>query len=167
MTTSCGHGLTAAHLSLRGNRLRSLASLQPFGATLRTVDASLNEISSIEADAFFLSDGLAELNLSSNRLEISAFRSPNSMTLFGLTALRRLDLSSNNFTELSEPDMLISTRTTLTELDLSNNVIMRIADDALADLSALESLDLSRNRIQSLTSQNFLGLVWFAANRSF
>jgi hypothetical protein len=152
--------LTAEHLSLRGNRLKSLASLQPFGAALRTVDASHNEISSIDVDAFFLSDGLTELNLSSNRLTIGAFRSQNSMTLFGLTALRSLDLSNNNFTELSQPDMLLSTRTTLVELDLSDNVIAWIADGALADLSTLESLDLSRNRIQSLTSRNFLGLTW-------
>jgi len=150
--------LAAEHLLLSGNRLTSLMSLKPFGASLCTVDASHNEITFIVNDAFFLSDGLTDLDLSANKLTIGAFRSPTSMTLFGLMNLRRLDLSDNFLGELSERNMFSSVRTTLEQLDLSANRISKLVNNSLADLVVLESLDLSHNHIRSLTRDSFLGL---------
>lgn len=149
--------MTTEHLLLNGNRLTTLNSLEPFGAALRTVDASHNRIASIDTEAFFFSDGLVLLDLSNNKLTIDAFRNP--MTLFGLSALRTLNLSDNELGNLSVSGMFSSTSATLETLDLSGNGITEIINSALTDLTVLDSLDLSDNKIRMLSNQNFLGLV--------
>ncbi|XP_034023866.1 tsukushin [Thalassophryne amazonica] len=69
-----------------------------------------------------------------------------------------LDLSSNNLGPLSDSMLAGPGYTTLVSLDLSGNHITKISPNALAKLRYLETLDLSHNNLDSLSSSCFSGL---------
>ncbi|KAM9317653.1 tsukushi isoform 2-T2 [Pholidichthys leucotaenia] len=69
-----------------------------------------------------------------------------------------LDLSSNAMGPLSDTMLAGPGYTTLVSLDLSSNQITKISPNALSKLRYLESLDLSHNSLESLSSTCFSGL---------
>ncbi|KAJ8348462.1 hypothetical protein SKAU_G00270510 [Synaphobranchus kaupii] len=69
-----------------------------------------------------------------------------------------LDLSSNSIRTVTDSMLTGPGYTTLTSLDLSANLISEINDKAFSKLRYLESLDLSHNSLEKLTSGCFSGL---------
>lgn len=69
-----------------------------------------------------------------------------------------LDLSSNDMGPLSDTMLAGPGYTTLISLDLSSNSILKLSPHALSKLRYLETLDLSHNNLESLSSGCFSGL---------
>ncbi|KAM3616399.1 uncharacterized protein V6R79_017244 [Siganus canaliculatus] len=69
-----------------------------------------------------------------------------------------LDLSSNAMGPLSDTMLAGPGYTTLVSLDLSSNGITEVSPSALSKLRYLETLDLSHNNLESLSSGCFSGL---------
>ncbi|XP_069003818.1 tsukushi [Embiotoca jacksoni] len=69
-----------------------------------------------------------------------------------------LDLSSNTMGLLSDTMLAGPGYTTLVSLDLSSNGIAKVNPNALSKLRYLETLDLSHNDLESLSSSCFSGL---------
>lgn len=73
----------------------------------------------------------------------------------GIDNLEKLDLSQNFLTEV--PDEAMKTLPYMRQLNLSSNQIRKI-DQSLQSFQYLESLDLSRNNIASIQPSTFLTL---------
>ncbi|XP_029922675.1 tsukushi [Myripristis murdjan] len=69
-----------------------------------------------------------------------------------------LDLSSNTMGPLSDAMLAGPGYTTLVSLDLSSNRITKVSPNALSKLRYLETLDLSHNSLDRLSSSCFSGL---------
>ncbi|XP_077964371.1 tsukushi isoform X1 [Gasterosteus aculeatus] len=69
-----------------------------------------------------------------------------------------LDLSSNALGPLSDSMLAGPGYTTLVSLDLSSNLITKVTPSALSKLRYLETLDLSHNRLESLSTSCFAGI---------
>ncbi|KAF7657399.1 hypothetical protein LDENG_00027850 [Lucifuga dentata] len=69
-----------------------------------------------------------------------------------------LDLSSNSIGPLSDSMLSGPGYTTLVSLDLSNNHITKVSPNALSKLRYLETLDLSHNSLENLSTSCFSGL---------
>jgi len=72
-------------------------------------------------------------------------------------ALRRLDLSRNRITDVSNSDL--RTLLNLQELRLSDNNIIDLQKGSMRHLTGLQILDLSKNRIEVLQFGQFAGLT--------
>lgn len=152
-------------LNLSGNRIREASSFLKACTALRVLDLGHNAISNTRAIGRLT--WLEGLVLSGNPLATHA-------SLAGLHQLRRLDLASATATPIATlPDDLFASMSRLEELDLSGLGLdklpssllgcariarLNLADNALdaaalgglAALERLESLNLSRNRLELL-----------------
>eukprot|EP01104_Vermistella_antarctica_P009171 TRINITY_DN2337_c1_g1_i1.p1 TRINITY_DN2337_c1_g1~~TRINITY_DN2337_c1_g1_i1.p1 ORF type:complete len:1059 (-),score=167.30 TRINITY_DN2337_c1_g1_i1:1624-4800(-) len=138
--------------------MRSLTCLVEFvcsGCGLTTVPRFLSKCSSIES--IFLSNNMIECFPPDTLLNKVSLRSlacaNNRLTLFPESiftcqSLSELDLAHNFIPSI--PDAL-STLPQLAELNLTNNCLEKLPKTSLKSASALRSLILSHNRIQTLT----------------
>jgi len=101
-------------------------------------------IHKIYKDAFRGLDQLEKLDLSNNLVGSSSLP----VDLFSpLIQLSELDLSNNNLQQIVLEKDLFADLTTLTTLDLSGNKCSMIPEEIFQFLTALSSLNLSRNRL--------------------
>lgn len=108
--------------------------------SLKTLDLSQNQIGSIHEQMFKNMPFLEDLILSENEL----LKFPN---LFYLNNLKRLSLAYNLISEIENTSWLNS----LKILNLQGNRISNIDKMAFLKLTELEFLDISKNKLQSLS----------------
>ncbi|OQV12684.1 putative Insulin-like growth factor-binding protein complex acid labile subunit [Hypsibius exemplaris] len=155
------------YLRLEGNKLQRIAS-QAFTtlARLQTLSLTGNLLTVLENNVFSGTNELVTLDLSHNyiqefrgtemknltKLEILLFSGNRLRNLYAgfesLTALKRLDLSGNQISNIDNDTFasLISLET----LQLDGNLFMRLPMPALERLPLLEKLTLSNNRLLRL-----------------
>eukprot|EP00055_Hartaetosiga_balthica_P010054 m.41595 g.41595 ORF g.41595 m.41595 type:complete len:1445 (+) comp7009_c0_seq1:93-4427(+) len=139
------------HLNLSGNSITSLSSL-PFEPLkqLTTLDLSGNRINELPPHVFLPLVHLESLVLDNNKLK--AFDS--AALLQQKAQLHTLRLGGNFLSDISFTDNF-QKNNNLRVLDLHSNDIENIHT---FQLPRLQVLNLNRNRISSLTSENFRGL---------
>ncbi|XP_004344441.1 hypothetical protein CAOG_06820 [Capsaspora owczarzaki ATCC 30864] len=109
-----------------------------------------NQITSIPANAFTGLTALTRLELSSNRItSISAFTDLTALTVLNLEANQITSIPANAFTGL----------TALVGMALSSNQITELPPSAFIGLSAMDNLDLSNNSISSISANTFTDLA--------
>jgi Leucine-rich repeat (LRR) protein len=107
--------------------------------TLDRLNLDRNQLSNIQAGAFFGLENLRYLNFSSNRLDSNVISDGG---FYGLDALEVLDLSNNNLNNL--PDQVHTYLSQLTTLFLNGNQIQQLAGIKL-NLPNLQFLSLASN----------------------
>ena len=137
-------------LLLDQNKLtsRSIAGSVFSLPNLKTLDVSLNKLSTISRRLLDSLSSLKRLDFSNNgisEIEEGALQ----MT----KRLEYLNISYNNLREIS-PTMFQGL-VKLFELDLSNNELVTLSDDTFADQEELEFVNLSHNQIQLVSSRLF------------
>jgi len=143
--------LSLQHLSLSGNRLSFLTSKSipsspwvPYKVSF--VDFSHNHLESISTSSGF--HAVQELVLHHNHI-----RSVVPGIFGNMSSLKVLDLSNNRIASLPLHSFSVlnasGDHSTLERLNLSHNYIASIEDKELSLLPALQSLDLSSNRLHS------------------
>ncbi|GAB0096939.1 uncharacterized protein DMENIID0001_125240 [Sergentomyia squamirostris] len=155
---------------LRGNMIRQLPK-DAFGKNqnLENLDLSLNAIGYVHPQTFRELSNLKHLDLSINmipRIERDTFKNNNLLSTINLSrnyigrfnriqasSLRSLNMSWCEIVTI-DPDALAGCPT-ITELDLSNNLISSISDNLNSE--SLQTLDLSMCRISSIRNTTFLG----------
>jgi Leucine-rich repeat (LRR) protein len=114
------------------------------GATnLRTIDLEFNQLSAIDGNAFRGLPNLDKLSLANNGIKYLGGN-----TFSSLTKLRYLNLSYNSIESLHKD--IFSHLSNLYDLDLSHNLLETL-DESLFQNNRLTILDLSYNRIKSLS----------------
>ncbi|XP_074133726.1 transforming growth factor beta activator LRRC32-like [Sminthopsis crassicaudata] len=149
--------LTIAHLDLSHNHLRVLQDNatreQP---NLRHLDLRGNQLEGLTPDSLLPLRRLHALILAGNSLNRRYMS--NSQALWPLRHLRFLDLSANRL----ESDMIssyVANRSSLWSLDLSNNLITRLARSTFLGSPKLLDIDLSDNYILQIEAGAFEGLL--------
>ncbi|XP_014216739.1 toll-like receptor 6 [Copidosoma floridanum] len=122
---------------------------------LRTLDVSLNRVSTLGSRVFSSLRRLSALNLAGNGIAVVADEA-----FYGLRSLRSLDLSDNRIVALPA-DVFRDAATSLKELKLQNNSLAVLAPNLMANMQQLVALDLSRNVLTSsgMDSGTFAGLI--------
>lgn len=139
-------------LDLSDLNLTSLDGLEyvPDIQTITRLDLSKNDLNNLPNDSFRFMPQLRVLDLSINvieKIEPTAFNN--------LQQLQELNLSNNRLTRISvEFGRLFS----LKKLDLEENQISTIHDNAFRDLKNLETLDLADNDLLHLPLRLFTSL---------
>ncbi|KAM8966167.1 transforming growth factor beta activator LRRC32-like [Sarcophilus harrisii] len=149
--------LTVAHLDLSHNRLQVLQDNatrdQP---DLRHLDLRGNQLEGLAPGSLLPLRWLHALVLAGNSLNRRYVS--NSQALWPLSHLRLLDLSANHL----ESDMVsfyVANRSSLWSLDLSNNLITRLARSTFLGAPKLLDIDLSDNYILQIEAGAFEGLL--------
>uniref|UniRef100_T1KFX6 LRRCT domain-containing protein n=1 Tax=Tetranychus urticae TaxID=32264 RepID=T1KFX6_TETUR len=126
--------------------IKSLSSL----LALRTLDLSVNNITSLSASAF-ASNQLATLKLADNRLV-----SIDEYAFQGLEPhLKHLNLKGTSLTVIPNA---IANLTALAFLDLAQNRLESLGPKQFENLQTLTALSLERNKITSIDEEAFLGV---------
>lgn len=118
---------------------------------LRYLDISDNILSYIHVDAFSDMTNLQTLLLNDNLLGKSTSIAYASKLFRNLTSLQKLDLASNSIEYL--PKDIFLTLNELRQLRLKNNLFIKI-DFTLTHLHNLQVLDISNNKIHTITEEN-------------
>ncbi len=127
-------------LTLHGNRIADLRPLSQLTG-LVALDLSSNHITEIKPLSILIE--LSELDLAENYIrELSPLK-----TLKGLTSL---NLANNDLTDATDLDPLMSLPR-LTHLNLAHNQISDRTLEAIAELTTLQFLDISHNRITDIS----------------
>ncbi|XP_028824932.1 transforming growth factor beta activator LRRC32 isoform X2 [Denticeps clupeoides] len=139
-------------LDLSQNLLQNLThGLLAAFAAVSHLNLRANKIQFIQPHLFKDMTNLQELDLSKNDLEAFALQKSD---VGPLTAVRRLDLSSNGlYTGMS--DYFLREAPALTSLSLASNSITKINKDTFAGSSALRSIDLQNNVILEIEEDAF------------
>ena len=145
---------------------------------LEEIDLSFNNLTMIKKEAFFILYKLSKLNLTGNGInsiqkeamrEISCLNELDlskqkleliqAKTFVNMKKLEKLDLSSNNLQSI-EPDFCFNMDSTFNDslkiLLLANNQIQIL--NFFKRLINLELLDLNRNFVKEISSEDFLGV---------
>lgn len=170
--------LAVRTLDLSYNRLKEIRQIQfEFMINIYTLDLSHNQIEFIEANAFSKMYFLIRLNLEFNRIKKFYFQTLTNkldtvkLSMNQLEEFHKLD-GSDDYATLVSADFshnrLVTTtdlksfvkgdRTRLTVLLLNNNLIERLGDVDLAEMSALEQLDLKSNKLGFIDRNAFVNL---------
>ncbi|XP_054290558.1 leucine-rich repeats and immunoglobulin-like domains protein 3 [Macrosteles quadrilineatus] len=133
-------------LSLSSNKIQSIDSVWEFCSQLQELDISNNLLRSIENNTLQYLSKLQTLNLNHNQISYIAEGAFNHTP-----SLIQLNLSSNKISWTIE-DMLgpFVGLKVLTKLNLADNAITSVSEQALVGLDNLEYLDLSNNHIKTL-----------------
>jgi hypothetical protein len=131
--------MTTGRLDLSGRRLRELPDVFTEEMTIRRLDLSGNRLTELPKSLFRLTE-LTELDLGNNRLRAVP------LAIGALARLTRLDVSENRLTAL--PPELASC-TALHNVQLYGNMLADLAP--LAELPGLTTLDVSSNRLRTLS----------------
>lgn len=142
-------------LSLKNNRISNLnISLKNFAPSLRSLDLSGNNMESIDF-IMNLPETVSYLNLHNNSF---------SNIKKNLYNIENLLLSSNKIKELcsinckQHSSLSLEGMRKLLNLNVSDNCINTVTENAFRYTTNLVSLDLSRNEIESLPENIFIGL---------
>ena len=98
-------------------------------------DLSGNFLTELKAGLFANLSSLSELNLSRNQLTGLKKRKQQQPVLWELPSLERLNLAHNQLTEV--PDRSFRSLGSLRVLDLSNNQLQSLGDEALVGLKVI------------------------------
>ena len=98
-------------------------------------DLSGNFLTELKAGLFANLSSLSELNLSRNQLTGLKKRKQQQPVLWELPSLERLNLAHNQMTEV--PDRSFRSLGSLRVLDLSNNQLQSLGDEALVGLKVI------------------------------
>ena len=149
-------------LYIAQNRLRKIEGLEPL-TQLQKLDLGANRIRVIEG--LKTCGALTELWLGKNKIESLG----DGSELAPLRALKRLDVQTNRLRALGDGEdggSALHALTTLEELYLAHNAITQLGG-AVRTLGALDTLDLTGNRLTSLDgSQHLTSLTefWCSSN---
>jgi Leucine-rich repeat (LRR) protein len=164
-------------LDLQSNAIREVESYAFYGLPLVSLNLQSNLIHSLHEFSFGgLENSLVELVLIDNRLErfpLHAFRRLRRLETLKLqsnriseipddgftrfTVLKILDLQSNRFDHLDGRSFI--TTPNLVSLSVANNRLTVVSDSSIfEDLLALETLDLSYNRLRVVDLNNLIAL---------
>jgi Leucine-rich repeat (LRR) protein len=146
-----------SELRLDGNQLTHLLN-KTFAklAKLQTLQLNDNRLNAVDKEAFSMLGSLSELKLQSNELGSDA--SPFNWTLFsGLSRLKTLDLSNNNFARID--GTAFATLPNLISLKIFNNQLQELQAGSFGNLTKLQILDVSYNRLETLPGDVFGSLV--------
>ncbi|XP_042312858.1 transforming growth factor beta activator LRRC33 isoform X2 [Sceloporus undulatus] len=143
-------------LFLNSNRIQILKndSLMQYQA-LQSLSLCDNELEVIEPGAFLGTKSLSHLSVANNALATGY--SVTAAALKTLPALRKLDLSGNQLTEVMM-STLIQHLPSLEFLSLARNVIMRLDDSHFKNMPNLWHLDLQQNYIFEIEAGAFEGV---------
>ncbi|KAH9365685.1 hypothetical protein HPB48_021976 [Haemaphysalis longicornis] len=168
-------GSSLFNLQLSYNEITTIVGVLNNLEALQTFHAEHNAISNISSGVFQSSPGLQVIVLGGNKIEaIEEFAFGNLTKLrivdlsrnqisalpddaFENTALERLNLSFNNLSGC-ECSSLLSVTTTLRVLDLSGNRILSVSAEQFNGFSSLQALNLSRNQLVIISDDSFGGL---------
>lgn len=125
---------------------------------LRSLDLSVNSLSTLATTAFGQLKKLERLNLASNNLNVM-----DDEALGSLHSLLHLNMAHNRFVAL--PNEVLRETKYLQELDLHNNTLSVLPPGLFSNLEHLLVLNLSRNEISNdwLTPETFVSLVRLVA----
>lgn len=139
--------------NLLGDNLNPIFSSNEFHGMkqLKLLDLSRNGLRSLEEGIFKGCESLEQLYLDGNNLTTVP-----TMSLKGLGSIRVLSLSDNNIESLPRAAFSIL-GDSLLRLDLSENELSHMEDDALSGLERLLLLNLSRNDLNRFNSDVFKG----------
>ncbi|KAF0286989.1 Toll-like receptor 6 [Amphibalanus amphitrite] len=142
-------------LNLTGNKFQALSELQPAGVNdgLQVLDLSNNNLLEVPSTGVRALPALRELYLSGNELAVI-----HDGALSGLRKLQVLDVSSNQLVAL--PAMMLNETRQLRELRVQNNSIRVLPPGLLADLPHLLTVNMSSNSLnaQWIRKDTFAGL---------
>ncbi|XP_074033247.1 uncharacterized protein [Leptinotarsa decemlineata] len=119
---------------------------------LTKLDISVNSLRTIEDDAFEGLDNLEFLNLKDNNILLIP-----ASALGRLPRLSSLQLDYNRVAALSA-DILRSVADKVTKLIISKNIVRELPPASFQYFQQLQTLDLSRNLLNSLNAEAFTGL---------
>jgi len=143
--TSWGHLNNLQYINVSGNQLESLEGFSSL-VHLRKLDASNNQIRNIEGILDL--DGLLELNLNGNELVDIDFESAE------LLRLNKLNLGGNKLQSVRHLDCLPC----LELLNVADNLLHNVEDDADVTLMGLRRLNAARNELQTFDMSQFPAL---------
>ncbi|XP_034247485.1 insulin-like growth factor-binding protein complex acid labile subunit [Thrips palmi] len=131
-----------AVVSLAHNRIAGELNSDtlPWSGSIRQLDLSYNEITSVSAGAWRWLQNVKELDLSHNKL---SSLTPDAFA--GLRSLERLDLSWNALSSL--PPGALSGLAALRTLSMAHNALQAPPADTFGPVQALAALDLSHNAL--------------------
>ncbi|KAM3604026.1 uncharacterized protein V6R79_005479 [Siganus canaliculatus] len=163
-------------LDLSGNKLHGVKNETFVGVErLEILKMNNNLLSNLTSDAFLRLPQLTELHLEGNKISELADNLFFSLTelkvlnlrgnllstfgdrVFGFepSSLKELNLKGNRLTELSP----LVTLASLSDLDLSSNLLSTLPEDIFRNVTSLEYLDLSENQLSSLPETIFTELL--------
>ncbi|XP_062988351.1 transforming growth factor beta activator LRRC33 [Elgaria multicarinata webbii] len=122
---------------------------------LHSLSLCENGLQLIEPGAFLGTRSLSVLSMANNAL--STNYSVTASALWTLPALRKLDLSGNQLTEVMM-GTLIQHLSSLESLSVARNAIMRLDDSHFRNLTKLQHLDLQQNYIFEIEAGAFEGV---------
>lgn len=142
------HLTNLEYLNLKSNKLTVLhnEALRNVKSTLKELLLSYNLLTQIPTNVLDGMKLLEHLDLSKNDIDNLGKLAFGKFNGDG-TSLVRLNLAGNQIRSLSEPGAFLY-MSALAYLDLSHNLISKIADDAFHLLPGLESLFLHNNKIE-------------------
>ena len=76
--------------------------------------------------------------------------------------MTHLDASNNNITTLADVQFPVS----MTHLDVSNNYVTIVGDNFCENMTLLEKLDISRNRLSVIMFSGCTNLMWLSISRN-
>ena len=139
----------SGHLSLSGCDLKKFPDgiyLILKHAQIRTIDLSINAISTLSAKFFSTFENITHLNLSHNSL----VQLPDEASL--MVQLQVLNASNNKFALIPDSIMKLPS---LTLIDVSSNLVENVTLECFFFLPSLSEVDISNNPL-SLTSKSSL-----------
>ena len=154
---------------LSHNRMTTITddAFSHFQDTLEDLDLSFNAFSDLPDHHFGDFEAIQRLNLASNNLGKSVKAGKSGHVFYSFRRLQVLDLSYNNVTAL--PHSHAKHLNHLTTLNLHDNKVQHLRDLSLQDMSSLSKLDISQNLLRSVDTQPlndlpFLEIVDFGSN---